>query len=60
MTHPLDIIDTDPVRLAARTLVAHIRAEQYSDSMFPPYAWVLEHDKAADAVMAFLKKWGHQ
>jgi hypothetical protein len=51
----LDIIDTDPVRLAARSLVAHIRAEQYSDSLLPAEDYVWESDEAVEAVLKFLK-----
>ncbi len=53
---PVDAIDNDPVRLAARTLVERLRSEEYKEGdMLGAYGPVLDYVEAVDAVMAFLE-----
>jgi hypothetical protein len=47
-------VDTDPVRLAARSLVARLRAEEYKEGdMLGAYGPVLDDVEAVNAVMQF-------
>ena len=50
----LDIIDNDPIRLAARTLVERLRSEEYKEGdMLGAYGPVLDYVEAVEAVMDF-------
>jgi hypothetical protein len=60
--HDLDIVDTDPVRLAARTLVERLRATLYNDANDAPipqlrtwWRYALDEPQATDEVMRFVR-----
>jgi len=57
-THPLDVVDTDPTRLAARTLVERLRATIYNTDGDPPqtrswWRYALDDQDAVAAVLHF-------
>ena len=58
--HPLDVVDTDPTRLAARTLVEQLRATIYNEDVPPSqrtwWRYVLDEPEAADLVMTFARE----
>ena len=57
--NPLDIIDTEPMRLSARTLVGRLRAEEYKEGdMLGARGPVLDDIQATDAVLAFARQFG--
>jgi hypothetical protein len=53
-----DPIDTDPRRLAARTLIERLRSTEYEDGQPPPdkprwFRYYLDDEQAINAVLAF-------